>query len=187
MYHDTFRRIDLPGEQCADAISFIELIDVPTTNIISDEGFDQLLQDSLGNGHIMRLQNSILNAENKLVFMPDEVIRNLKKINEQHGLFPGLKYAHVRAEGLPIIYENPDRNVTVRKYIHLSAHQFHYKRVLAQLPIIRELVLTFLTGSLENSERLGIRSAGRSVPGWTLLKSLQACNSPKTGCNTGEA
>ena len=143
-YHSTFRMIDLPADSCAEAVSFVELLNVPTTDIISDEEFEQLLQDSLENGHITRLQDSILNAQNKLVFMPDEVIRNLKKINRQHGLFHGLNYSQVNAHGLPIIYHNADNNITVRKYLHLSALRYHRNRVIAQLPIVRQLVLDFL-------------------------------------------
>jgi len=138
--------INLPANLCAEAISFVELLNVPTTGNRNEDPnlFAQLLQNSLG--HLERLQNAILYARNKLVFMPNEVIENLKKINELHGLFPDVEYSYVPARGLPVIYENPERNITVRKCLHLSAHRFHRKQVLAQLPVIRQLILDFLAG-----------------------------------------
>lgn len=144
VYHSTFRMINLPANFCAEAISFVELLNVPTTGNRNEDPnlFALLLQNSLG--HIERLQNAVLNARNKLVFMPNEVIENLKKINKRHSLFPGLKYSYVPARELPVIYNNPHRNITVRKCLHLSAHRFHHKQVLAQLPIIKQFILDFL-------------------------------------------
>lgn len=153
LYHDTFRQIKLPGQRCAHAISFIELLNVPTTDIIGEAEFSQLLQNSFEDDHIMRLQNAIFNGRNKLVFVCNEVIQNLKTIKERHGFFNALDYSFKAARDLPPIYTDQARNITVRKYIHLSAHRFHRKQVLAQLPILRQLILHFLNALEPNENR----------------------------------
>ena len=148
VYHSTFRMMNLPANLCAEAISFVELLNVPTIGKRDEDPnnlFEQLLQNSLEHGHIERLQNSIFNGQNKLVFMPNEVIENLRRINGQTGLFHGLNYAFMKACGLPVIYSNPDSNVTVRKNLHFSA-RFHRTEVLAQLPVIKQSILDFLAG-----------------------------------------
>ena len=134
---------------------------MPTTNTIGDEEFDQLLKKSIEDGYIMRLQNAIFNGRNKLVFVCNEVIQNLKIIKERHGFFNDLDFSFKPARGLPSIYTNSDKNITVRKYIHLSAHRFHRKKVLAQLPILKQSILDFLNALEPNENRTCQSGKGR--------------------------
>lgn len=145
-YHSMLRLMNLPADPCAESISFVELLNVPTKgdreNEDPDNLFRQLLQQSMG--HIEYLNDSIFNAHDKLIFMPNEVIEILKGINRQnHSLFQGVDFRFRPAKGLPVIYHDPDRNITVRKILHFSA-PFHQKQVMAQMPVMKEFILKFL-------------------------------------------
>jgi hypothetical protein len=148
-YHLNFRTMDLPANTCADAISFFELLNVPTIgNRKTDDQnglFTQSLQYSLDHGHIRRLRTLLFTGRNKLVFMPDEVIKILRGINAQAHIVSQLKNTRVPARELPRIYEDLFNNITIYKNLHFSA-PFHQQEVLEQLPVIKQRILAFLYG-----------------------------------------
>lgn len=144
-YHSRFRLLALPANLCAKAISFVKLLNVPTTGMIDHEEFEQHLQDCLQNGHIRRLWALLFTGRNKLVFMSDEVIRILRGINGQAGIANRLSNTREPASNLPIIYNDLASNITIRKNLHFSA-RYHQQQVLEQLPVISQCILGFLVG-----------------------------------------
>jgi hypothetical protein len=82
LYHRTFRNIGLPKLLCADEVSFVELISVPTMgkldykNKESMKTFKELLLNS--KEHLEVIEKSITGHNNKLVFMTNEVVKWLR-------------------------------------------------------------------------------------------------------------
>jgi hypothetical protein len=142
-YHKTIKGIDLPAETCATAISFVEMLNVPTTGSLNEDPghvFDHLFTGS--HGHLQEIYNAIFDTDNKLVFMPDTVIRKLATTD----LFSELDFdCTIPAAMLPVIYQDPDRNIRIYKALHPSVRfQRQREQLLAQLPIIRQLILNFM-------------------------------------------
>ena len=140
LYHDTFRKMALPQIPCADAISFVELLNVPTTGKLSEDK-EKLFDALLCRDHLKEVQEWIFEG-NKLVFMPNEVIERLKVVKGKN-MFDWLDYHFVRAMDTPVIYRNERKNITVRKILHFSS-AFHRNKILEQGEVIRKLILDSL-------------------------------------------
>lgn len=146
LYHCNFRRMKLPANTCADAISFFELLNVPTSGKRTDDPsglFQQQLHYSLAQGHIRKLRSLLFTGRNKRIFMSNEVIEILCGINGQGGIVNRLRNTREPAQNLPDIYNDDANNIIIYKNLHFSA-RFHQKQVFEQLPVIAQCILDFL-------------------------------------------
>lgn len=150
LYHRTFRNICLPKLLCAEQVSFVELISVPTTgkldykNKESTTKFNQLLLNS--KEHLDDIEKSIIGHNNKLVFMTNEVVNSLLLMKNNFRLFTWINYNFIKADDMPCIYRDDASNIIVYKMLHLSSG-FHRSKVEAQLPKIRNTVVDFLSNT----------------------------------------
>ncbi len=151
LYHEAFRRMDLPADVCADHISFVELLNVPTTGKLSDDpehNFDRLFAQS--RVHIKKIHDAIFDTDNKLVFMPNVVIQKLATTR----IFNELDFRFVSAAGLPKIYYDSAKNITVHKMLHPSA-RFHQGQIPLQMQIIRGILLDFIGQLASKDKKVG--------------------------------
>ena len=138
--------MNLPANTCADAISFFELLNVPTSGERTEDPnglFQQLLDYSLAQDHITKLQSLLFIGRNKRIFMSNEVIEILRGINGQVAIVNRLRNTREPARNLPDIYNDDANNIIIYKNLHFSA-RFHQKQVLEQLPVIAQCILNFL-------------------------------------------
>jgi hypothetical protein len=108
-YHHRFAKIGFRPEH-ADRISFIELLDFPTT------GRNQLSLEDLNESHLMRIRNVIFKSRAKFLFLSDRVQRLLEKTK----LFSELSNVKREFLGLKVLYEDDERKV----FLHLHFSNF---------------------------------------------------------------
>ena len=115
-YHSTFAKIGFRPEH-ADRISFVELLDYPTT------GRNQLSAQDLDRSHLQRIRNVIFNSAVSFVFLSAGVQRLLLKTKQFNELSDVKRDVH----GLKVLFENDNRKV----FLHL--HFSNYGKFEQQL------------------------------------------------------
>lgn len=77
--------------------------------------------------------------------MPNEVIRKLKEVKNDTGMFDWLNYNYtrVKAVDMPIINKNDQSSLKVYKIFHFSS-RFHRTHIQAQGQRIRTIILNSL-------------------------------------------
>jgi hypothetical protein len=88
-YHRRFSKLNLNPDNYADKVSFIELLNVPTTGNTDDTTFWTLFYEYAYPDHIKNLDNIIKNKifDNRLILMSHDVLEKLEQIKKKHGLF----------------------------------------------------------------------------------------------------
>jgi hypothetical protein len=108
-YHDAFAEIGFSPEH-AEQVSFVELIDVPTS------GRSKLHPRDLRPEHLTRLREWVLGGAAHYVFIPSEVLRRLAKTSE----FAWLpRVAATMVGSLPVLAQKDDR--IIFRPFHFSA------------------------------------------------------------------
>ena len=127
-YHATFAQIGFRPDH-ASAVSFIELVDVPTF------GQSKLSLGDLNGDHLARLNDAILGGAAKHVFVPDRVGR----LMHASGRFPWMPKAPTD-EGAPLrIWHRSDAK-TVWWHYHLSVYGKFERVKREQIAAMRALI-----------------------------------------------
>lgn len=81
-YHRNFRKMELSARY-ADFISFIELLDVPTTGSTNERVFWRLFRKE----HVQAIDNLITNGSGRVVFLSNKVLQYMRKMKKLHRTF----------------------------------------------------------------------------------------------------
>ena len=126
-YHHRFAKIGFRPEH-ADRISFIELLDFPTT------GRNQLSLEDLNESHLMRIRNVIFKSRAKFLFLSAGVQRLLEKTK----LFSELSNVKREFRGLKVLYEDDER--TVFRHLHFSTFGTFEQQLQSEARAISSLI-----------------------------------------------
>jgi hypothetical protein len=131
-YHSTFSKMDL-GTEAAPLVSFVELLDVPTIGITSQDKqgvFDSLIRRP----HLEYLESLLSGNQPRLVFISPSVLMALRKMRKKFGLLSWL-------DDCPRSVPNAEQPLLIRDSIkiYLTYHFSDY-RVHAQLPAMARLI-----------------------------------------------
>ena len=126
-YHHRFAKIGFRPEH-ADRISFIELLDFPTT------GRNQLSLEDLNESHLMRIRNVIFKSRAKFLFLSADVQRLLEKTK----LFSELSNVKRESSGLKVLYEDDER--TVFRHLHFSTFGTFEQQLQSEARAISSLI-----------------------------------------------
>ena len=94
-YHHTFAKIGFRPKH-ADCVSFVELLDFPTT------GRNQLSLEDLNESHLKRIRNVIFNSRARFLFLSAGVLRLLERTK----LFSELSNVKRDFRGLKVLFED---------------------------------------------------------------------------------
>ena len=126
-YHRNFSKLGL-NKEFAEAISFVELLDVPTVGNSNDVGFWKLFNPR----HADWLDSILTSDLKKLIFVSNDVLKKMRKIRKIWGYFNWLPGENANgllcSAGASRVYKIP----------HFSSYGIH-----AQTDTIRELVTRF--------------------------------------------
>lgn len=125
-YHRNFAALQIPIE-FADQISFIELLDVPTTG--NSSGNDAIFWKLFNPKHSERIDAMLRSETKKVVFVSDGVIRRMRKIRRRFGHFSFIP-DHDRQGKL---FDNG--STEIHKVFHFSDNRIH-----SQIRTIRDLI-----------------------------------------------
>jgi hypothetical protein len=126
-YHKQFSRIGFRPEH-ADLVSFVELMDVPTS------GTSKLKATDLNSAHLLRIADAIERGNARFVFIPPSVARWMR----ESSVFPWLPGTPTD-EGRHLKVWDRRPNKTIYWHYHFS-HAFNGREKSAQLREIGELV-----------------------------------------------
>lgn len=129
-YHLTFAKIGFQPKH-ADAVSFIETLDVPTV------GRNVLTAADLGVQHLAYLRHVMFHGHAQFIFVPAGVQRLLLA----SGRFPELAAVRRVFAGLRVLHEDDDRAV----FLHL--HFSNYGKFEAQLQAERQGIAELMVAS----------------------------------------
>jgi hypothetical protein len=101
LYHRRFAAIGFQPRH-ADQVSFVELIDVPTS------GRSALEVADLNRSHLSRLREWILDGQARFIFIPPGVARLMRRV-EQFGWLPEVAIGQLGA--LPILFQSDRKTV----------------------------------------------------------------------------
>lgn len=127
-YHRNFAKLKLSAKY-AWYISFTELLDVPTTGNSTDKGFWELFNPD----HAAWIDSILSEGTRKIVFLPNDVIKKMRKIKKKWDHFTWLPNEDVAQGKLCSI-----RDTEIYKISHFSAWQIH-----SQISEIRKLIDVF--------------------------------------------
>ncbi|MBF0603530.1 MAG: hypothetical protein HQL07_07530 [Nitrospirae bacterium] len=122
-YHRNFAKMGL-GSSFADKISFVELLNIPTTGI-TGKNVNKFFE-MLDLHHLQELEDIFLNSGKKTVFISPKILEVLKRIHLNHGIFSWLFPINNeldKMDGLPVVYKK-DALVMVGAY-HFSSSDVH--------------------------------------------------------------
>lgn len=119
-YHRIFSNLGLSVDY-ADFISFVELLNVPTTGNTS-ENID-IFWSLIDPGHLQWIESILISNSPKVVFMTRRVYRNLLAIKKKHNIFSWLPAVKVRHQGLISLYNENDTEIIVS--YSFSSSQIH--------------------------------------------------------------
>lgn len=124
VFHRNFSNLNLSYEH-ASAISFLELLDIPTTGIKSQnkDKFVELISRS----HVQYLDDLILSQQKKLILIPGGVLRDMMQIKKRFPVFQWLNYSSTSTK-----YEKCIQGTEIKEIFHFSSTQIH-----AFLPTLR--------------------------------------------------
>ncbi len=126
-YHQTFAKIGFCPKH-ADCISFVELLDFPTT------GRNQLSLEDLNESHLKRIRNLVFNSSAKFLFLSAGVQRLLVRTK----LFSELSNVKREFRGLKVIFEDDDR--TVFLHLHFSNYGKFEQQLQSEAHAISSLI-----------------------------------------------
>lgn len=122
-YHRNFSRIGFTPQD-AEFVSFVELLDIPTT------GRSKLAPEDLADHHLEYLRSVVLEGCAEHIFVSSGVLRILQTTNQ----FGWLKGAKRSDSVLPVIYTNGAKSV------HLHLHFSNYGKFQAQMDLEAEAI-----------------------------------------------
>ena len=126
-YHRNFSRIGF-APQDAELVSFVELLDVPTT------GRSKLVSEDLAEHHLNYLQRIVIEGVAEHIFVSSGVL----KILQTRRQFNWLKDAKRSNSILPVIYRNGAQSV------HLHLHFSNYGKFQAQMDLEADAIKSLL-------------------------------------------
>lgn len=125
-YHANFAKLGLESE-FATAISFVELLDVPTigmTTTSPEHVFNSLLNPS----HLARLERLFTCGREKQIFLPRSVFQDIQKLSKRSGYFRSTGLDRLRLEGHAPSATRPIlslENADIYMIYHFSSCQIH--------------------------------------------------------------
>lgn len=126
-YHRNFAQIGF-GSQHAHRISFIELLNVPTT------GQSDLVPGDLDRAHLARLAKLMRSGRRCTVLVCSDVILLLRRVKDLFGWLP----PPVGGQILPVLHQTG--HTVVRQHLHFSTHGKDRARRLEEARVIRTLL-----------------------------------------------
>lgn len=126
-YHENFAKIGFQPKH-ADCVSFLELLDFPTTSS------NELSIQDLNESHLMRIRNVIFNSRAKFIFISDGVQRRLKKTK----LFKELAKIKRESCGLNVWFKDEHR--TVFKHLNFSNYGKFEQQLQSEARAIASLI-----------------------------------------------
>ena len=130
-FHTIFKKLKL-STKLADHISFIELLDIPTIGNKSKNNKE--FWEFVSEDHLKFLDTIIQNDNEKLIFIPGGVLKEMKKMKKLYNVFNWLDYP-CRAKSK---YNHRINNSTIKEIYHFSSTQIH-----GQIPEIRTCIDDF--------------------------------------------
>jgi hypothetical protein len=124
VFHRNFSKIGFTSAH-AENVSFLELLDVPTTGTKSEDrkAFFRLVSKT----HAEYIDDLVLSNRKKLIFVPGGVLRDMREIKKRFGVFNWLDDSKSGVR-----YEKNVGLSEIREIYHFSSTQIH-----AFLPTIR--------------------------------------------------
>lgn len=144
VFHRNFSKLGLSSDHAAQ-ISFLELLDIPTTGIKSEDrnSFVNLISKS----HVEYIDNLILSDQKQLVLIPGGVLREMRDIQKRFDVFHWLNTSKSNGR-----YECYIAGSEIREIYHFSSNQIH-----AFLPILKAHIHRWLGNPhIFNGENGGI-------------------------------
>ncbi|MEO5328180.1 MAG: hypothetical protein H7829_08035 [Magnetococcus sp. THC-1_WYH] len=132
-YHRNFAKMGL-GSSFADKISFVELLNIPTTGI-TGKNVNKFFE-MLDLHHLQELEDIFLNSGKKTVFISPKILEVLKRIHLNHGIFSWLFPINNeldKMDGLPVVYKKGDM-------VMVRACNFSYGGIHKQLDDIKRII-----------------------------------------------
>ncbi len=117
-FHRNFGKLKL-SKKHAEHISFIELLDIPTIGNKSDN--KALFWEFVSEDHLKLLDSIIKNDNEKLIFIPGSVLKEMKKMKKLYNVFTWLDYPSQTKTK----YCDKVNNSTIKEIYHFSARQIH--------------------------------------------------------------
>ena len=127
-FHQRFSKMGL-GSECAEHISFVELLDVPTIGNKSQNRTEFFSLISFG--HLSYLDTLIAGGGGKLFLIPGGVLRDMHKLRKKYSVFSWLDYK----QGQSTKYRELINGNEVREIYHFSSSQ-----IFAELPTLSQAI-----------------------------------------------
>jgi hypothetical protein len=132
VFHRNFRKLNL-SHQNATNVSFLELLDIPTTGIKS-KAKDKFM-DLISKSHAQYLDDLIISDQKKLILIPSGVLQDMMQIKKKFQVFKWLNYSRTSNK-----YSNQISGTELREIYHFSSSHIH-----AFLPTLKEYMAPWLT------------------------------------------
>jgi hypothetical protein len=117
VFHKNFSKLGLSSDHAAH-ISFLELLDIPTTGIKS-EGRGAFV-DMISKSHVEYIDKLILGEQKKLVLIPRGVLREMQAIKKRFDVFRWLNPSKSNES-----YEHVIEGSEIREIYHFSSTHIH--------------------------------------------------------------
>ncbi|MBF0132659.1 MAG: hypothetical protein HQL75_08755 [Magnetococcales bacterium] len=133
LYHRNFAKMGL-GSGFADKISFVELLNIPTTGI-TGKNVNKFFE-MLDLHHLQELEDIFLNTGKKTVFVSLKVLEALERIHLDHGIFKWLFPISNKPDmkdGPSVVYKNGD-------VVMVKTYNFSHGGVHKQLADIKRII-----------------------------------------------
>ncbi len=130
-YHKNFSHIGLT-KQSAKHISFIELLDIPTTGVSSKK--DTAFRQMLSREHLQWIENVIFSGNKKIVLLNPYFIRNISYLNKHFSVF--MRFP----KKIPPLTTLTIENITLFSCYHFSARN----KIYPHIGLIRDTISQFL-------------------------------------------
>jgi hypothetical protein len=130
LYHKNFELIKFSSAE-AEQVSFVELIEVPTT------GRNNLTVADLSLNHMNWLRDICDNGNSKYIFIPPAVVRLMKKKE----LFAWLRRGPIRIEGdFKVLRDSAEPEQVIYEMYHLSNYGRYDAKLMRQIVQLKGIV-----------------------------------------------
>jgi len=119
-YQRTFSKLNLSKDH-ANFISFVELLDVPTTGVTSTD--ENVFWSLINLEHLQWIDSVLVSEPPKLVFLTRGVFKHLLQLKKRFGILSWLSDVKIKTGGMQTIYEKNGTEIVVA--YSLSARQIY--------------------------------------------------------------
>ena len=117
-FHRNFKKLGL-GPECAEHISFLELLDIPTIGNKSQNR--NLFYNLISESHLKYIENLMLGGGGKLFFVSNGVLIDILKLKKKYQLFEWLDFEPGNSKK----YSKFINGNQIQEIYHFSAYQIH--------------------------------------------------------------